>query len=310
MRSAGARRSGRRPRPRRPCWPATSPASGSAPRAARGVGARARCARYGLLELGAAPGALWSLARLPRCSRGDGAQRWLARAAAARRRRRGRARDPAGDALPRRDAAGARPGARARRRVGPRGGVLYALNTLGGALGIAAAGFGLPALIGVRASYAVVAAAQRAGRRRSRCWSSRPRRRSRRRAAAPAARGRRAVARAAAPRRRRRRRARRSGSKCCGRGSSRRCCTTRSTRSRPSRWSSSSRSPPGAALGRARAAPRAAARASRPAALLGAAVGDASAASGCSSAGPTASPTSACARGSASTCCASSRSPP
>jgi spermidine synthase len=35
---------------------------------------------------------------------------------------------------------------------------LYALNTAGGAVGIAAAGFGLPALIGVRASYVAVAA--------------------------------------------------------------------------------------------------------------------------------------------------------
>jgi spermidine synthase len=43
--------------------------------------------------------------------------------------------------------------------VGRRGGLLYALNTLGGALGAAAVGFGLPALIGVSASYAVAAAA-------------------------------------------------------------------------------------------------------------------------------------------------------
>ena len=39
-----------------------------------------------------------------------------------------------------------------------RAALLYALNTLGGAAGIAAAGFGLPALIGVRASYGAVAA--------------------------------------------------------------------------------------------------------------------------------------------------------
>lgn len=37
--------------------------------------------------------------------------------------------------------------------VGRRGGLLYAVNTFGGVLGAAAAGFGLPALVGVRASY-------------------------------------------------------------------------------------------------------------------------------------------------------------
>jgi spermidine synthase len=41
--------------------------------------------------------------------------------------------------------------------VGRRGGALYALNTVGGALGIAAMGFGLPALIGVRSSYLAAA---------------------------------------------------------------------------------------------------------------------------------------------------------
>ncbi len=43
--------------------------------------------------------------------------------------------------------------------VGRRGGALYALNTLGGAIGVAAMGFGLPALIGVTACYFVAAAA-------------------------------------------------------------------------------------------------------------------------------------------------------
>jgi spermidine synthase len=43
--------------------------------------------------------------------------------------------------------------------VGPRGGSLYALNTVGGAVGIAAMGFGLPLAIGVRTSYGVAAAA-------------------------------------------------------------------------------------------------------------------------------------------------------
>ncbi len=44
-------------------------------------------------------------------------------------------------------------------RLGSRGGWLYAVNTFGGALGLIAAGFGLPAAIGVRASYAMVALA-------------------------------------------------------------------------------------------------------------------------------------------------------
>ena len=42
--------------------------------------------------------------------------------------------------------------------VGPRAGALYALNTLGGAIGIAVMGFGLPSLIGVTASYLCTAA--------------------------------------------------------------------------------------------------------------------------------------------------------
>jgi spermidine synthase len=42
--------------------------------------------------------------------------------------------------------------------VGPRGGLLYSLNTLGGVVGIAAMGFGLTAWIGVRASYLMTAA--------------------------------------------------------------------------------------------------------------------------------------------------------
>jgi spermidine synthase len=49
----------------------------------------------------------------------------------------------------------------ARGAVGRRGGLLYALNTFGAAAGAALAGFGLPAAIGVRASYvaAIVASA-------------------------------------------------------------------------------------------------------------------------------------------------------
>ncbi len=43
--------------------------------------------------------------------------------------------------------------------VGRRGGSLYALNTVGGACGIAVMGFGLPAAIGVRTSYLAAASA-------------------------------------------------------------------------------------------------------------------------------------------------------
>jgi spermidine synthase len=42
--------------------------------------------------------------------------------------------------------------------VGPRGGTLYALNTVGGAAGIAVMGFGLPSVIGVAACYIAAAA--------------------------------------------------------------------------------------------------------------------------------------------------------
>jgi spermidine synthase len=43
--------------------------------------------------------------------------------------------------------------------VGRRGGALYALNTLGGAVGVVTMGFGLPALIGVTGSYLAAATA-------------------------------------------------------------------------------------------------------------------------------------------------------
>src|SRR4029450_5979102 len=43
--------------------------------------------------------------------------------------------------------------------VGHWGGLLYALNMLGGVFGTVAMGFGLPAMIGVRASYGVAAGA-------------------------------------------------------------------------------------------------------------------------------------------------------
>ena len=111
---------------------------------------------YGRLEIGASLGALWSLLvfRVLAC---EAAQRWfvsfgtlgpLAVVAMAIL--------PAtlclGATLPALGQALAGAGT-----VGRRGGFLYACNTLGGVLGAAAAGFGLPALIGVQTSYGVAA---------------------------------------------------------------------------------------------------------------------------------------------------------
>ncbi len=113
---------------------------------------------YGLLELGAGMGALWSVAVF-RALTSDLAQAWLVclgptgRVAAI-----SVAVLPTtlclGATLPALGQALAAAGA-----VGRWGGLLYALNTLGGVLGAAAAGFGLPATIGVTASYGVAAAA-------------------------------------------------------------------------------------------------------------------------------------------------------
>jgi spermidine synthase len=128
--------------------------------AGRDVGARP-VRTYGWLELGAGGGVLWSLLVL-RTAGGAAGQRWLA------------ATEPVGGVvvmaaamLPAALCLGATLPAVGRAvegggSAGPRAGLLYALNTLGGAFGIAAAGFGLPALIGVGASYAVVAAANAA----------------------------------------------------------------------------------------------------------------------------------------------------
>lgn len=117
--------------------------------AARGV-RRGPVLVYGLLELGVAAGALWSLAVFHMLAI-DGAQTWPARIGAV-----ALAVIPAtlclGATLPAIGQALVGAGA-----VGRRGAALYALNTLGGALGIIAAGFGLPAFIGVRASYGVAA---------------------------------------------------------------------------------------------------------------------------------------------------------
>jgi spermidine synthase len=112
--------------------------------------------RYGLLELAAAAGALWSYVVFSAAG-----TEWVQRLVGA-----GRltglavvslAIVPAtffvGATLPTLGHALATP-----ETVGSRGGLLYSLNTLGGVVGIAAMGFGLPAWIGVRASYLVAAA--------------------------------------------------------------------------------------------------------------------------------------------------------
>lgn len=114
-------------------------------------------ARYGFLELGVAAGALWSFAAF-RFLATDPGQRVLATAGLA-----GRAVAVAAAILPATILLGATlpvlGQALASADVGRRGGLLYAVNTLGAAFGIAAMGFGLPAAIGVTASYVVVASA-------------------------------------------------------------------------------------------------------------------------------------------------------
>jgi spermidine synthase len=126
--------------------------------AAWGRGLRQRPVRaYGLLEWGAAAGALWSLAAF-RLLATDTAQAWLA------------ASGPLGGVaavaiavLPATLCLGATLPALGqaltrRADVGRDGGWLYALNTAGGAVGCALTGFGLPLWIGVSASYVAAAA--------------------------------------------------------------------------------------------------------------------------------------------------------
>src|SRR3989442_14804492 len=114
-------------------------------------------ARYALLGLGAAAGALWSVAVF-RALSADGAQEALGTAGLAVR-----VAAVALALLPATLCLGATlpvlGHALASSSVGKRGGLLYALNTLGGAVGIAAMGFGLPARIGVTASYLAVSGA-------------------------------------------------------------------------------------------------------------------------------------------------------
>src|SRR5207244_7915167 len=113
--------------------------------------------RYAALEIGTALGTVWSLAVF-RVLAHPAAQRALASASIAGRIAAvGVAVLPAtvclGATLPAIGDALVLPGT-----VGRRGGLLYALNTLGGALGIGAMGFGLPAAIGVPASYGIATA--------------------------------------------------------------------------------------------------------------------------------------------------------
>ena len=132
-----------------------------------GLGLGAVCARrvstqpvrlYGFLELGAAAGALWSLGVFWALT-SDTAQVWLSTAGIA-----GRVAAVAVAILPTTFCLGATLPALGQalasiESVGRRGGLLYAINTLGGVLGAAAAGFGLPVFVGVRASYVIAAGA-------------------------------------------------------------------------------------------------------------------------------------------------------
>ena len=111
---------------------------------------------YGYLELGAAAGALWSLAVFSLLAH-DTAQVWLSAAGIA-----GRVAAVAIAILPTTFCLGATlptlgQALASIETVGRRGGLLYAVNTAGAVLGAAAAGFGLPVLVGVRASYGIAA---------------------------------------------------------------------------------------------------------------------------------------------------------
>ncbi len=130
-----------------------------------GLGLGSACARrgslrpvrlYGCLELGAGAGALWSLVVFWLLTH-DTAQGWPFTVGMA-----GRVATVAAAILPTTLCLGATLPALGQalasvETVGRRGGLLYAVNTVGGGLGAAAAGFGLPALVGVRASYGIAA---------------------------------------------------------------------------------------------------------------------------------------------------------
>ena len=113
---------------------------------------------YGYLEFGAAGGALWSLT-IFRVLALDNAQVWLSNIGLA-----GRVAAVALAILPTTFCLGATLPTLAQalasvETVGQRGGLLYAINTAGAVLGAAAAGFGLPIFVGVRASYVIAAGA-------------------------------------------------------------------------------------------------------------------------------------------------------
>ncbi len=109
---------------------------------------------YGRLELGAATGALWSLVVFTALAH-DTVQVWLSTAGMPVR-----VAAVVVATLPATFCLGATLPALGQAlttvvTVGRRGALLYAINTAGGLLGAAAAGFGLPAFVGVRASYAI-----------------------------------------------------------------------------------------------------------------------------------------------------------
>src|SRR5919109_4925402 len=111
---------------------------------------------YGCLELGASAGALWSVAVFWLLAQ-ESAEVWLSMAGIA-----GRVAAVALTILPTTLCLGATLPALGQAlasidTVGWRGGLLYAVNTAGGVLGAVAMGFGLPAFIGVRASYGIAA---------------------------------------------------------------------------------------------------------------------------------------------------------
>jgi spermidine synthase len=114
------------------------------------------CSSTVIFELGAAAGALWSLAVFSLLAR-DTAQAWLSAAGIA-----GRVAAVAIAILPTTFCLGATlptlgQALASVETVGRRGGLLYAVNTAGAVLGATAAGFGLPVLVGVRASYGIAA---------------------------------------------------------------------------------------------------------------------------------------------------------
>jgi spermidine synthase len=113
--------------------------------------------RYGVLELLAAAAALWSYAIFSAAASASAERLLGASGMTARVALVSLAIVPAtfflGATLPTLGHALATP-----ETVGSRGGLLYSLNTLGGAVGIAAMGFGMPVWIGVRASYLLAAA--------------------------------------------------------------------------------------------------------------------------------------------------------